>query len=1049
MRTLWMRRTVTGTASVALALGLTGTQVAAQAAPTATGAPTAAPTAAAAADIDIFESDPHLPEGLSNLARGKDARSSSSYEMSSEGWGTAFVNDGKIGTGTLPYGWSTNPIGNTDTVTTPAWVSLDLLTPSEVSRAVLYPRMDGANDGVNYPVDYAVQVSDTGANGSWTTVASRTGNANVTTEQVVDFDAAEGRFVRFRMTRRAPAGADGALVQLGEVAVYGTSLGTVVQLDKPALELLPGESDTMVATVNGLPASATTFQWSTADPSVATVSDAGEVTAAGLGSTTITAKHPGADPISVPVRVIAKRTATDSEFLVSVFWAPTLEYTNDEQYDALTEANVNFVQNVNGSGLDEKSTNMRMATLAAERGMKVGVADPRLANAPNMSPDAVKKIVAEYQNVPGVGGIYLKDEPFNANPYARPHRAVKDQASWLYPHMNFLPLGAYSNRATFESQVDDFSELAGNDEVDYLNFDRYPFGDAPNTVDYAGMFENMDAMRTVGLDNGAKTGLYIQSIGRVNADGSPAGFRRTNAAEIRYEVNASLAFGFKQLSYFTWFTPTGRSETFTDAIITADGKRTDLYEPVKALNGEVRAWGPTLMRLDARDVYVHGPDAHGMPTPPDGFIAEFGEDDDVLVSRMVDRESGRQYLMVVNNDFTDSQQVDLHLTQGTKRIDRVSRTTGALEPMTSVNGKFSLDLAKGDSMLFALPTTLKTPKVARPANAALDANVTAATSEGAGGWYMDKLTDGVRFSTATSQGWRATGVDPARDTTVTFDLRSVRPVNRVDLYPAGGIFGYGEAFPTSMSIQSSTDGSTWNTVSELTPDRPRIDQPVPSTTFPTVRARYLRVVVDGHRMVDGKPALELAELEAYDDDGTLPGPATFPVPDAPGEWYEGKNLAEKRPHDVSSSTEAAVWGWSSAFVNDGQAGPQATTVGWTSQVSRNTSPDSTEWAAVELGDTFLLDRVVVYPRDSATDHANAGRGFPTAYRIETSLDGATWQVAATRTGDTTISAAPRTVTFDTPATARYVRIIGTRLKQVGADGYLMQLGELQAFGRPA
>lgn len=1037
--TRWTKRTLIGLLSGVLTLGVAGVPVAAH-----------AEIDAAQGDIDIFQNDPNLPAGQVNLARGKTALTSSAYEMSQEGWATSFVNDGKVGTGTLPMGWSTNPVGNTDTVTTPAWVSLDLLAPSSIGRIAMYPRMDGANDGVNFPVDYAFQVSATGINGSWTTVATRTGNTAVTAAQVVDFEPAEGRFVRVRVTKRAPGGADGALVQLGELAVYGTSLGTTVQLDKPALALLPGESDTLVPTINGLPGDATSLTWTSSDPQVAKVDANGVVTAVALGSATITASHPDADPITTPVKVIAKRTQTDEELLISVFWAPTLEYTNAEQYDSLANANIDFVQNVNGGGLDTKTTNMRMATLAAERGMTVGVADPRLANSPNLTDAHIKSIVAEYQNVPGVGGIYLKDEPYNANPYGRVHRAVKDQASWLYPHLNFLPMNAYADRATFESQVDDFSELAGNSEVDFLNYDRYPFGDAPNSLDYNGMFANMDAMRTVGLEDDAKTGLYIQSIGRVNADGSPAGFRRTNAAEIRYEVNASLAFGFKQISYFTWFTPTGRGEIFTDAIITADGKRTDLYEPVKQLNAEVKAWGPTLMKLEARDVFVHGPDAHGQPVAPDGFIAEFGDDDDVLMSRMVDRTTGRQYLMVVNNNFQASQQVDLHLLQGVKSVDKVSRDDGTLSPLTSRNGKFSLDLPKGDAVLLALPSKLKDPKVPVGANVASNANVTTASSEGAGGWYMDKLTDGNRFSTTLSQGWRPTEIDADRASTVTLDLRASRKVNRLDVYPAGGLFGYGQAYPTSMDIQASTDGTTWQTVSRVTPARPVIGQPAPSYRFDKVQARYLRLSVDGHAVVDGKPALELSEIEAFDDDGTLAAPASFNPDVDQTPWFEGKNLAANQPQAVSSSTEAPGL-FSSAYVNDGQFGTSGSTVGWTSQVGRNTSATAGEWAAVHLGGPYLVEQVVVHPRDSAADHANAGLGFPTDYQVETSLDGITWQVVATRTGDVAISDAPRTVTLDTPTSARYLRVVGTKLKQArpAADGYLMQLGEVQVFGRPA
>lgn len=1010
-----------------------------------------------AAETNIFDSDPYLPAGLENLAQGKHATSSSSYEMPNEGWATSFINDGRIGTESLPYGWTTNPYGNTATATTPAWVQLDLLASSTIDSVALWPRMDGSNDGQNFPVDYEVQVSDDAR--TWTTVATSTGNTAVTDAQVLDVDAAEGRYIRAFATLRAEQPSrDGYLVQLAEFAVYGTGSGVLVELNKPALELLPGDTDQLVPSLNGVPIDPSAFAWSSADPSVATVDTAGVVTAVALGATTVSAVADGGEPVAIPVTVIAERVDTDAEFMISAFWPPTAQYTTAEQYDYLADAHIDYIQNVSTTDLQGQAINMEMATLAAERGMLVGVSDPRLNQSLSLTDQEIRDVVAEYENVPGVGGFYLRDEPYNANPYGRVYQAIKDEADWLYPYLNFLPMFAYPDRATYQSQVDDFAELALTDQVDYLMYDMYPFGVAPDSLNYRGMLDNMDAMRVEGLENNVKTGLYIQSVGLLDAAGNPVGFRRTDAAEIRYEVNAALAYGYKQLSYFTWFTPTDRpGETFTDAIIAPDGTRTDLYEPVSRLNAEVHALGPTLMGLNAVEVYLHGPDLFGQPAIPTGFIADFADDDNVIVSRMVNAETGRQYLMIVNNDFTSEQDVELRLSRGVRDLDVISREDGSSQPLFSRSGKFDFTLAAGDAVLLALPADLdyETPGQDPPLNVALNADVTAASSEGANGWYMDKLTDGQRFSTPSSQGWRATEIVDGEPSTVTLDLREIRRFNRVDLYPAGGLFGYGQAFPVSVTIEVSTDGEQWRAVAEADLEPPTASVAVPSITFRSVRAQYVRVVIDEYSTRTGTAALELAEIEVYQDeeDGSLPDPEAFndthgTVEETP--WFEGKNLAELRPVGVSSSTEAAQWGWSSAFVNDGQSGPTASTNGWTSQVGSNASPTDEEWVAVYLGGPYAVEQVVIYPRNAATDQANAGLGFPTDYRIETSADGVTWDVVAEVVDDVAVSAEPRTITLETATAASYLRLVGTELKlSSAADGYLMQIGELQVYGDPA
>src|SRR5690606_23492342 len=149
---------------------------------------------------------------------------------------------------------------------------------------------------------------------------------------------------------------------------------------------------------------------------------------------------------------------------------------------------------------------------------------------------------------------------------------------------------------------------------------------------------------------------------------------------------------FKQLSYFTWFTPTGRPELFTDAIIAPDGTPTDLYEPVKQLNSEVKALGPTLVGLDSLEFYVHGPDQFQQEPVPTDFVAQLGADDNVLVSRLVDRESGRQYLMLVNNDFRAGQSIELQL-DGITAVEEVSRVDGSSTAHSvAADGSFTFDL---------------------------------------------------------------------------------------------------------------------------------------------------------------------------------------------------------------------------------------------------------------------------------------------------------------------------------------------------------------------
>ena len=497
-----------------------------------------------------------------------------------------------------------------------------------------------------------------------------------------------------------------------------------------------------------------------------------------------------------------------------------------------------------------------------------------------MSDEEIQSVIKEYTNVPGVGGFYIRDEPYNANPLAPAYRAIKKAAPDAYPYLNFLP-NIYGSAQAYERQMNDWVNLAqrDGDKLEYLTYDRYPFGDAPDSLDYNGMLYNMRSVWKVGLDNNVKTGLYIQSIGRLDANGNPGGFRRTNGNEIRYEVFSALAFGFKQLSYFCWFTPTGRTENFTNAIITPDGEKTDLFEPVKKLNGEVLKIGPTLMKLEAREIYLSGSNTYGQQSVPDDFFVHSQTNDNLTFSYMTDRETGRNYLMVVNNSFTAEKDISLKFDDAVTEIQEVNKDTGAFDNMAMQDGIISLHLAKGDGRLFALPEgyrynkTQTTPPAST--NLALDACVSADYSEGQDGWFMNNIVDGVRFSSGANKGWRSERTTASQTKVVKVKLKADSTFNRIDIYPAGDETNFGQYFPKSFSIEVSDNGLDWNVVKTVENFILKgVD--VPSFTFESVNARYLRIIVTQMSGIEGMYAVELSEVEVYNDDGSLPGPEKAP-----------------------------------------------------------------------------------------------------------------------------------------------------------------------------
>ena len=951
------------------------------------------------------------------------AGSENSYEMPSERWTKVLLTDGIIGNG----GWSCQPYDREMDHTKPVTVTLELVSKANVTAVTLFPNGQ-------FPAKYEIQVSADGK--TYKKVAEDAGVPIKQSEpKTYTFAATEAKFVRLYIIERNPAtGRDGALAQLGELAVFGAA-EAALSLDRTALELFVGETDTIKPVFLGTKDTyAVTYK--SADTSVATVDANGKITAKKLGKTTITATCAAlGQTATCTIEVVDKKYSFDDNIMISIFWPPTEKYITDEQYKLIADAGVTWVMGAGEETLSTPENQAKMLELCAKYGLGMTINDGNFGGSLTGKSEAqIAAAVAKYQNVPGAYGFYILDEPLNPNGFLDAYIALKKAAPNAYMHLNFLPDAAYGSTAIYKAQMEDWCRLAAaaGYPQDYLMFDRYPFPLQAGSMDRAGFFQNTRSCYEVGLKNDVKTGMYIQTVSQT------AAFRRPTDSEIRYEMYAALAFGYKQLSFFTWFTPSNRSEPFADGIISADGKPNAHYETVKTINHEILAIGETLVKCDALEVWFNGPDTYGQPSVPADFFVQADKNDSVILSFLRHKETGRNYLMVVNNNYSAAQDVELTFDKAITSVSEVSRTDGSLKALTLNGQKLTLKLAAGDAMLIALPEGFDhyKPVTGQPAasvNLAADAMITAPTSVGSDGWYISCLQDGTRLSDGKGNGWRT---DNRKAGYVDIDLGETLSFNRVDLYAAGNIFDYGKTFPAELKISVSNDGETFTEVKHLE------DLEIKSAKGMKVdigaqAARYIRI--DLLSTAKGAQYMSLGEIEVYNDDGTLPAPETFSLLDDDGPvitYKDGENIAKGKETFYSSTTPAhyQAWGWDISFINDGKSGN-----GWTSNVGLNRSPNSTEYVGINFGDLFAVEKIVLEDNGA----------FPEDYTVALSADGLNWVTVSDVKGSPEYDTGHKIeIVLDTPVNARFVRVMGTKLRGGGNDGYLLQLGEIEAYGKP-
>jgi hypothetical protein len=122
---------------------------------------------------------------------------------------------------------------------------------------------------------------------------------------------------------------------------------------------------------------------------------------------------------------------------------------------------------------------------------------------------------------------------------------------------------------------------------------REPIGFANGREGYC---QNLKAMRQQSLAGGVPFWNFFNTM--------PYGpHTDPTEAQLRWQINASLAYGAKGVMYFCYWTPPGAEFPKGGAVIQRDGTRTRHYGEARRLNGRLKQLGPTLMQLTSTGVY--------------------------------------------------------------------------------------------------------------------------------------------------------------------------------------------------------------------------------------------------------------------------------------------------------------------------------------------------------------------------------------------------------------------------------------------------------------
>ena len=304
-----------------------------------------------------------------------------------------------------------------------------------------------------------------------------------------------------------------------------------------------------------------------------------------------------------------------------------------------------------------------------------------------------EETVNRFKNDKMVAGWFLRDEPV-ASGFPE-LRAFRDRVYKADPnhivYLNLLPsivspkdLGT----KTYEEYVQRFVDEVNLSQISY---DFYPvIQEGEKVILRPQFYDNLENVRRVGLRVGQPFWAFCLSTAH---DPYPI----PTDTHLRIEAFSALAYGAQCIQYFTYWTPGTTVWNFHNAPIDDQGKRTHVYYMVKNLNREIQNLAWVFLGAKSLDVSHTGENipegTKRLATLPSKIHSVEADGQGVLVSHFA---NGRNhFLMILNRDIDQAQNVTIRMEKGLKRVLPTGKTV-----KVASGGVQTVNLAAGNYILY-------------------------------------------------------------------------------------------------------------------------------------------------------------------------------------------------------------------------------------------------------------------------------------------------------------------------------------------------------------
>lgn len=306
-------------------------------------------------------------------------------------------------------------------------------------------------------------------------------------------------------------------------------------------------------------------------------------------------------------------------------------------------------------------------------GMKGIVADPRLSNYDWTNVDAavarknVESVIAEVGNHPAVFGYYLRDEPPSSyfDGLEKVASVVREKAPGKWPYINLFPNYAEPGQLGAKDYAEYLDKFLATCKPTTLSYDNYSLMDDGSLRD--GYWTNLEQMR--GAAKKAKVPFWniVLSVSHFN-------YREPTAADFRFQVYTTLAYGGRGISYFTYFAP--KVGNYRMAPIDQYGNQTPTWYFMQNANLQLKMLAPTMLKLTSDDVYHFGTVPAGCHGPGKESLVETAGG--TLMAGEFTHEDGSRWVLLVNRDPVKSCVCDPKFRKQPKAVKMISPFSGDL-----------------------------------------------------------------------------------------------------------------------------------------------------------------------------------------------------------------------------------------------------------------------------------------------------------------------------------------------------------------------------------